>query len=1154
MQKTLKTRLCTILLIFLMCVGFMAPVHAYELVYIQTSIDPAAWEIVSSVLRSNVGVSRHSPEFRRIPDTELAVLATAGNSVGEFNDNRSDFTGIQGLKDHLIGDLEIASNGNLATGLLNNLGILEEKNRILSFPTKQESRNDSTSEQFEEALKISNELTMGLNQAFNSYITEKGYEKANDAEAYLDKMVEFLGQCSGMDDKYEFEDNGKNISVKWKMQKSDGQWVSWGVIVYEAFYNYCLEGYEAVTVNNVYTDITNDNAVNNIIVKMFSGLLDGVRSLFGLWSLDELFFNQGLRGDFYVNGIFPVSWESVMWTLFTVFEIFGAAILMIGVIVSVVHKLLSTTNFIERMHLMERMQDLIVCAVVLALLPFALRVLMSLSSSLTQMSFSMILPETGGEQKQVGDLVKRFTSSGGSLAGLVGQFMYFGIELYFNFYYAIRAFSVIILIIMSPVFICAICLSPSKKQQAIQWSRELISFIVIQPILAFCMALIITLQPSSRAFDNIVILYALIPVSQTIKSLIVGHTSGFAEQAADRAKRTATGLTAAAGMGAAAAGVSGIAAGAKGIVSKIKGDSGGGSNNPGSSDPNSNSPTNGSSPMGNASSGGIPGKAARWIKSGAANVGHMVSNSRVGQGAKKAANTIPGRAVVGGAKIVGRAGKFGAKLGFGGAKFGFGMALGAAGGMIGGLGGRDFGRMVSGAGNSIVGGNKINKKESPPEQDPQTDPQNSDPISEPPSNMEEDIAPVNFNSGGTRDADDVIDGKVMQIRNYNQNDLDKMGISNASYERGSLRFSSSGDSQQAQDLRAYAQYLESLPAEERQQETDRRGISATQDGDMTRVRINGKVWSAANAGAKIDGYTNKKGNSTIQVSSPKDGPPPSLTGGQIMNVNPSDIKGYQAVTRPVTDKDGTVREEKVGQIPLDNMTSTQRGIISSGEGVTRDEKNMYVPLNKDGNPNNYTQKVSFTARDRHMQEAQQLKERKTAETQPEQGGASSKEPSAKQEQLAQAGSLVNHTNPVRYSPSTQHQTEPVDLNEFGNSEFSVVDTTQEVEEIDVSKISVEQPKSESQQPLAGQHQTELPELVIDLPNSPSADSPTEPPQPTSQAPSPTQPEPPESQAEQQQSKSDNVLDEFVYSELLADDMVQEINEENIPESSDDFIN
>ena len=86
MQKTLKTRLLLLLLIFLMCVGCMIPANAYELVYIQTSIDTVQWEIVSSVLRSDVGVTRHSPEFRRIPDDTLAVLATGGNSVGEFND------------------------------------------------------------------------------------------------------------------------------------------------------------------------------------------------------------------------------------------------------------------------------------------------------------------------------------------------------------------------------------------------------------------------------------------------------------------------------------------------------------------------------------------------------------------------------------------------------------------------------------------------------------------------------------------------------------------------------------------------------------------------------------------------------------------------------------------------------------------------------------------------------------------------------------------------------------------------------------------------------------------------------------------------------------------------------------------------------------
>lgn len=1127
MQKTLKTRLFTILLIFLMCVGFMVPTHAYELVYIQTSIDPAQWEILGSVIQANVPVSRHSPEFRRIPADDLNDLAGGGNSVNEFNYK------IEALKND-DGDLErnlgIANNVAQA-GILTNLGWFEEDNRVLSFPTKQEKRDDSTPEQYEEALKITNELIMGLNQAFNAYITEKGYVKTDDAGAYLDKMVKFLEQCSVVGDECRFQDNGNDFSVKWKMQKSDGKWISWGAIVYEAFYNYCLEGEEAVTANNVYADITNENILVTGIVWVFNSLLNGIRSMLGLWSLDELIFNKGLRQASYIGGIFPASWEPTMWTLFTVFEIFGAAILMIGIIVSVVHKLLSTTNFIERMHLMERMQNLIVCAVVLALLPFALRIIMSLCNSLTQICCALIPTDASGEPRKINYLIRHFASSNGTLAGIVGQCMSLGIDIYFNFYYAIRSFSVLVLIIISPILICGICLSPSRKQQAMQWSRELLAFIVMQPIHAFCMVLILVLQSSNHAFDNIIILYALIPLSQTIKSLLVGHTSGFAEQTADRAKRTTTGLTAAAGMGALTAGVSGIASKIGGGFGSKNGGDGSGDNSPGGETPDGTGPVCHGLEVYGKDQNGNPVKAVwtdakNWTKSKAINVGHKIANSGIGRGVKKAANTAPGRMAVRGAKFVGRAGKFGTKLGAG-------MAVGALGGMMGGLGGRELGHMGSGAGASIIGGNKINKKESPPEQDPQTDPQDSDPISEPSSNMEEDIAPVNFNSGGTRDADDVIDGKVMQIRNYNQNDLDKMGISNASYERGSLRFSSSGDSQQAQDLRAYAQYLDTLSPAERQQVTDSRGISATQDGDMTRVRINGKAWSAANGGAKIDGYTNKKGNSMVQVSSPKDGPPPSLTGGQIMKVNPSEIEGYQTLTRPVTDKDGTVREEKVGQIPLDNMTSTQRGIISSGEGVTRDEKNMYVPLNKDGNPNNYTQRVSFTAKGRHMQEEQQLKKRKTAETRTEQGDAASKEPTTGQEQPAPVGSPVDQTNPIS---GEQTQTEsPV--------------VPSEQPQAKPRQSPAEQPQSEPPQSSVGQDQAEP---VIEPLQAPSADSPIEPPQHTSHAPSPTQPEPPESQVEQQQSKSNKVLDEFAYSELLADDMTQEIDEIDSSDFSDDF--
>ena len=846
----------------------------------------------------------------------------------------------------------------------------------------------------------------------------------------------------------------------------------------------------------------------------------------------------GRHGDSYIGGVFPATWEQAIWTLFSVFEIFGAAMLMAGIIVSVVHKLLSTTNFVERMHLMSRIQDLIICAIILALLPFALRVLLSFSESITQMCYSIVPGSDTDNPKEIATLVRRFTASNGTLAGIVGQFVYLGLEIYFNFYYAIRSFSVPVLIVMSPFFVCGICLSSGKKQQAIQWSKELISFIFMQPIHAFLIAFLLYLQPSHHAFDNIVALYALIPLSQTIKSFVFGQTSGFAERASERAKNVTTGLTAAAGMGALAAGAKGVG----GLISAAKSGGGGSSDSSGTDpsgggDPGSSDPSGPTPPMGDASKGGIFKSAVGKVKSGVAKVGHTVANSKVGQGVQKAANSKVGRA----AKAVGRGAK---KLAVNPVtKIGAGMLLGAAGGAIGSVGGRDLGRMTSDLGSSVIAGRNINKKNDTQNQDPGSsnpEPENNnlEPENfEPDNDAMKNITPPDLNVGGTRDADDVIDGKVMEIRNYDQKDLDQSGISNVKFDRGNLKFTSSGDSRQAQDLRAYAQYLESLPPEQMQEEINTRGISATQDGDCTRVRINSKTWSAANGGATIDGHTNKRGESSMQVCSPKNGAAPSFTGGQIMSVNPSDIKGYQAITRIGKGEDGIVKKEKFGQIPLNNMTSTQRSIIASGKGVTQDENHMYVPLNKDGNPENYTQKVSFSARSQHVQETQQMEKEKTAETPPE------------QEQPAPTEPPTNQTN-----PASDEQTDfessgiPVGQSQFGSQRSSAGSTTQEIEIIDITPtISVERPRSE--QPPAGQHQSELPEIVIDLPESPSTESTsTGSPDESAQAPSPTQPEPAEPLGGQAQPEPVEIEDAYAYYE----DLNQELDEIDLSDFSNDF--
>jgi len=1050
----------------------MAPAHAYELVYIQTSIDPAQWEILSSVIRTDVGVTKHSPEFRRIPDTDLESLTGGGNSVDEFS------AGILTLKDHLIGDLKIA-NGVAQAGILNNIGIAEEKNRLLSFPTDQTRRDDSTPDDYEEALDINNELITGLNQAFNAYLTENSISKTNDAAAYMDKLVEFFNSCSGAnaarvnDDKYQFENNGKTVTVKWKMQKSDGTWISWSAIAYEAFYNYSLEGDEAVNVNNIYADM-NSNVFTDIIVGFFSMALDSIRSALGLWSMDELIFNQGIRETAYLGGIFPANWEAILWTLFSVFEIFGAAMLLAGVIISVVHKALSTTNVIERMHLMGKIQDLIICAVILALLPFALRILMSLSTSLTQISYDIIPDGTDGKKAEIDALTKRFTASNGTIGGLVGQFMYFGIQIYFNFYYAIRAFSVPVLIIMSPLFVCGICLSTGKKQQAMQWSRELISFIFMQPIHAFCMALILLLPLSSHPFDNIIALYALIPLSQTLKTLIFGQTSGFAEQTANQAKSTATKLTTVAGIGAATAGVKGIASVVGGVMSGGPQDGGSGNNggDPGSSDPGSSDPGGGGSPMGNASSGfgGLARKAVGAVKGGVSQLGHKITNSRIGSAIKNNKGFM--RAENGKELAIGALKTFALnpvyrtfKAARVGAKVASGMALGAVGGMVGAMGGRDLGHMMTGAGASILAGRNINADESSSEQNPQSDPSDSSNPSDPNPAEFPDVSPINLNTGGMREADDVVGDQVMEVRSFNQSNLDRMGISDVSYERGNLKFNSSGDSPQAQDLRAYAQYLDGLEPKQMQEEIQSRGISATQDGDTTRVRINSKTWSAANGGAQIDGYTNKKGESTIQVSSPKNGTAPSFTGGQVMNVDPTQIQGYQKTTRTVKNEDGTTKQEPVGSVPIKNTTAMQRAILSSGKGVTRDDQNLYLPLNQNGQPEKYVQRTSFTARAQHLQQADALRPQTPPPSNPDQPQPP---PQGKPVQTEQSESPPSGSgSPLPSQPKEAHTDAPQTEPQSGPEVEPQADPQPEPQPVSQPAF---QPESQPEQPLTQKSQ------------------------------------------------------------------------------------
>jgi len=548
-------KLLTFLIAIIISIQMLVPAYAYTLVYIQCSIDLATWEVIAVAVRDEIGISSASNETRRVEKSALESLKSNSKTVGGTN-----LSLISGLSSDVQNRTKsLADGGNVVAGLVQNLGWFEEKNRVLSFPTDQTRRDSSTSTDFNDAMNVVTDISYDLNQAFSLYCDKNNIAKTPDASAMHTNMVSFLteiGSSMNSDGTATYE----GMDFKWYTEKAPGsdEYINWYMLVYEAFNNYALDGDEAVTSDNVYT--STPNQLTKALVGFFSEMLDGLRGILGMWSMDELLFSTGWRAKGYVGGIFPVSWEPYVWTLFTFMEIFAAMILLYGVLNNVVKKAFSTLNTIARMHFMAQLQDLLVCAVALALLPIILRVVITLSSSFTDIIYNLVPDNIStGEKRTIAESVARYGSGSGSIGGIIAQFLFFGVQVSFNFLYAIRALATAILIIIAPIMIAMISVSSARKQATIQWAKELLAQICIQPIHAFCMAVILLLPTSSHGFDNIIALYALLPFTAVLKGFFFGSSGSWAEQASKRAGKVTTGTLAAGAVGVAGAAVGGAA-------------------------------------------------------------------------------------------------------------------------------------------------------------------------------------------------------------------------------------------------------------------------------------------------------------------------------------------------------------------------------------------------------------------------------------------------------------------------------------------------------------------------------------------------------------------------------------------------------------------
>ena len=527
---------------------------AYDIVTTQTTVDTTNWEILAGVVTEDVGLLESPNEVKRIGEDALKKL--------------SENNGDPGVGANLLDALNVAeeSTGYDTDDL--------KKNLVLSFPGKPRDgalwfKGNSTEFDKSRATVIKDVLVYDLNSAYD-FVYEG--QNPDGLEDYKAKMVALLNavssavngstgsvnsysvnlatssDISSVDDPtmepsdYVVISNGDDEEVfAYRIPKGyvkisgredsldetldlqlssseEASYITWGEFAYEAFANYILDEKLGLTAENVYS--TEPGALEAILVGMFTGLIDGLTNILGLWGIDELILNAGVRGGSgYVGGIFPASWEPLIWTFFFITEVLALIVLSFAILAGIYKRAMATVNPIARASFMEQVKDLCIAIFVLILLPIIFRLMISTSATLTEIFTSALGNETAKEKFSI------LTKSSG-LAGCIMQLVYLASLIYFNFFYYLRSLIVAVIIALSPLLIIAYAVGDNWKNITIESMKTVVSAIFIQPIQALCLVMILLLPVDGRGFQSIVAIYALIPLTNMVRSLVFRGPSG----------------------------------------------------------------------------------------------------------------------------------------------------------------------------------------------------------------------------------------------------------------------------------------------------------------------------------------------------------------------------------------------------------------------------------------------------------------------------------------------------------------------------------------------------------------------------------------------------------------------------------------------------
>lgn len=459
-----------------------------------------------------------------------------------------------------------------------------------SFEVKKPTKNNVTSKDIDRAYEIRDTLIPNLNEILKI---------VNDGNKY-DSIVDLKDAAQGIstDGQYngwtiEYNDSENNVTIT-KGDKS-----------YTFLYR-MIKGYNSSTledgrkspiyVPNVYNQDTKYIAIQEIIeqavyafdefehlaehageynkpgtleVKLsefMTSVINGIRSLLGLYGLDEMVYNKGIRDTrgFY-GGIMSNEWMEKTMTFHMIFQAIAWIILTVAIVKLLFQRNLATINPAMRVSLIDGIKDLLITGFMLIALFVLINTVIKINERLVAI-FATTIPDYAGFTGINNDYQ--------TFAGSIMQLYYLFITIYLNFVYIVRGITLAVLIASAPFFVVSIAFESKGKKLFTSWMKEFIGNLFLQTFHAFILSMFLSIQMSTRGIELAIISFALIPLTKLFKSLIVGQSGDMSSQLSSSA---VGGLT------------MGVMAGMGGRSRGSRESSGGGSSNSSSGDSSNNS-------------------------------------------------------------------------------------------------------------------------------------------------------------------------------------------------------------------------------------------------------------------------------------------------------------------------------------------------------------------------------------------------------------------------------------------------------------------------------------------------------------------------------------------------------------------------------------